>query len=131
MAARAMNDIGKELALGNLAYRWDGDDPEQFVVNSPEDIRAIRNGRRVAEIVITNEMAVVSVDFFDLIRDEYISDANPADYGVLMKIARDFKGDKEPDLIATMPIVQYPDTPRMVMPKQPQRRRFTIKGSLG
>lgn len=133
-AAQALNLLAKEIGLGNMAIRWQGSDPEQWVVKDNTDIRAIHHGRVVANVNLTPTdnafIAALAVnDCRDIIRDDHVVDFDPSLYGITPNNKYDIFGNKEHDLVATnIPLEQVPNhiiqTPPPI--RNQGRRRFKV-----
>ena len=134
-AAHAMNQLCKELGLGNLAYHFDGDNPEDWAVHSNIEIIALKYDKRVAEVHLygNGNVQVVVPDAYMLIRPGRVRDFDPYDYGITIQTAYDFKGDKvEPDIRANwiLPDDLPLDGPRRYTPRTTLRRKPRAIGSL-
>lgn len=93
--------------MGNLAVSFDGDRLDEWAVLTPE-VRILRNGRSIGAVELTDSYAngmpsldlyIVVYDVYSLVRAKHVSEFYPEEYGLVINTARDWKGDKEPDLI--------------------------------
>lgn len=135
-AAYAINQFCNALNLGNLAIRWDGTDPDQFVFRDPNDIRAFHMERHVATVDITHyetrgdlykpQRATVYVhNHWWLIRPDHMSDYNPEHYGITQESLK-AENVEIPDLsnMPTVPFKKYPRRRHLKVKRQLSPRRF-------
>ena len=133
IAAGAMLDLTKHLGLGNLAKRFDGDNIDHWLVVDETEVRCLSNGRAIATLYFAdNQVNIVVPDDYQLVRDSHASEFNPREYGIHIKSVRDWKGETEPDLIATLPMIELPEhnAPRRPMPPYTTHRKPRYNGSL-
>lgn len=133
IAAAAMLDLTKHLGLGNLAKRFDGDDIDQWLVVDSSEVRVVDGGRAIAHCYIRKEqVSIVVQDAYQLVRNSHLSEFSPREYGIHINGIPDWKGETQPDLVATVPITQMPeyDAPRRPMPPYTTHRKPRYNGSL-
>jgi hypothetical protein len=128
--AKILNDLCKELGLANLAERFHGDDPNQWMIHNAEQIDVVKHGYLVAKIDIKGrDVRIVVNDLTRLIRPERVGDFNPIDYGLTYNDATDWKGEKQNDLEVDWSIPdQYPvpQGPRNYLPQTSRTRPVTV-----
>jgi len=129
--AAAMNELCQQLRLGNQAIKFVGDDAAQWDVLSPLEVNVVPDGRKVAQITLVDEeLEIVVPDVYELIRPEHVADFDPLVHDIAVNPARDWKGDKQPDLIVRGPVPEVARGPRVFIPKEHSRRKWRVLGSL-
>ena len=130
-AATIMNEATKRLGFGNLATHFDGDDPDQWQIYDAETIFVTFEGRRQADIFVTNQTAPITVmDARELIRQEHRSKFNHRSYGIQDIPPTDVLGYHDPQLVITCSWPgdnDVPHYPRRYLPRRPGRRNWQVK----
>ena len=134
VAAHCLNQLTKQCHLGTKAINFYGDNREDWDVNSDWLVFALHNGRQVAEIAIIDNSATIVVNsWYDLIRDEHLSEFNPYDHGIEVNPEYEIDGiTKRPDFKTEG--YDFRDTrglelPEMPIPKAPRMKRARIIAS--
>lgn len=134
LIAYVLNDVCKELRLGNLAERFHGDQAEDWAVHSPHHVVIIKHGKGIGEATIDSpNVQIVIPDNRMLVRHEHQDAYNPADYGIIENIAEDWKGEKQPDLVIDWEIppgLVIHRGPRMAIPRTIHRTKVRVLPSL-
>ncbi len=103
----ALNTMCNQLGLGNLAHHFDGETLSEWAILFPE-VRALRGGRGVASIELTDSLTketpsfdlyIVVPDVYSLVRDKHVAEFRPEQYGLHINTLKDWLGVKQPDLI--------------------------------
>lgn len=117
-AAHALNVLVKELGLGTLGRVFIADRDEDWAVVSEEQVRALGEGRVIAEVWLDGTIADVRVpDAYDLARPEHQMEFQPWEYGIVLRPERDFLKRKiHNDLEAH---ISVDDVPGLALPQQP------------
>jgi hypothetical protein len=133
-AAHGLNQLVSHLELGTLGRRFYSDEPDQWSVVTVNQVIALKNGRKVAEVYMGRERATITVDdAYLLIRTQHLKEFDPQQYGIQVCTAHDFLGEKiRPDLEATVDVSEVPglDLPERPLPKSPRRRKIQVTGSM-
>ena len=131
-AAYVLNEICREAELGTLAEKFNSDNPDEWAVVDDRELRAIKHGRVVAEVVLETSQALVSIEKPEgLVRMKHWSDFDPAAHGFG---PQKYNWMKEP--LPYRITVQIPDdlqglnAPMRRVPRQPSARKFNVKRSL-
>ena len=81
-AAFALNMITKEHHLGSKAIQFNGDNPDQWEVPTDWQVKALIDGKAVAEIDFLGTLAQVAINnWYDIIRNEHLSSFDPIEHG--------------------------------------------------
>ena len=134
MAAAAMIELVKHLQIGNLAKRFDGDNPAHWLVVDETEVRCIDRGELVATLytVAEGKTTIVVENAYSLIRPNHVSDFNPRERQIRINNVPDWKGETAADLIATLTVPNPPeyDAPRRPIPPYTTIRKPRYNGSL-
>lgn len=134
-----MNEITRELMLGNLAERYSGDDPDQWSIMDDYWVICSKNDRYVADLLFTptrggnGQVRAIIHNAFNLVRPQHTSDFYPEQYGIVVKNQPDWKGETEPDLVVDWPLpdqIPISEGPRNHLPPAPRKTHIKVISSI-
>ena len=140
VAAYVLNELFQD--MGNLAYRFNGDDAGLWTVAPPDRVVCHPQGLKCADVLIgwnddgtVCDAYVVVQDIYRVVRSEHVGDFVPGEHGYAVNTVADWKDEVEPDLMVTMYLqdIEIPglNAPRRMVPQTPTLRRVKVIGSLG
>lgn len=138
-AAYVINEIVRELQLGNLGEQFSGDDATQWNVMDEYWVICSKNERHIADIIFypapdgSEKVEVTIQNAYLLIRPQHIRDFDPRQYGITINNVPDWKGDTAPDLIIHWPLPDHmpiSSGPRNYIPPTTSMRRPRVISSI-
>ena len=133
LCAWYMNQMVRDLELGNQAEHFNGENPNDWAIVSPREVRVLKHSKFVAEIHLDSEtqVEIIVPDDYMLIRSDKVAEYDPIHHGIIPQTARDFKGERlEPTLVIQYSLEERPLTlqgERQHIPESTRRRKPTLK----
>lgn len=138
LCAYLVNTLSRELGLGGFAITASGEYSEDWAERSDCWVYC-PEGVEVARVYVDHfdkpeRCSVVVGDLWQLVRSNRAGEFDPAEFGLARNEARNWMGDREPDLMVDMNLSEvelpYLGGLRRDIPRGTHKRRVRVAGSM-